>query len=386
MSEPHPPTVAAILTPRGRGAIATVAVAGPQATSIVEQLFAPATPRQLTERPLRDILYGRWLSTSEEIVVSRTEHDRVEIHCHGGVAASKAIIDSLVAAGCTAISWQDFVAREEPNRIRAAAHITLADCRTRRTATILLDQYNGALESAIRHIESLLVNQQTNDAIQAVELLLSRARLGLHLASPWQVVIAGPPNAGKSTLINALLGYERAIVFDQPGTTRDVVTALAAFDGWPVELSDTAGLRESRDPLELAGVEKAQEQLRQADLILLVFDSSQPWSDSEQLLADQWPAALVVHNKIDLVPGAHVHESGPPRPFGIELSALTGHNISQLIEAISSHLVPHPPAPGDAVPFAAEQGSALQEVLKFVQSGFLDLARRTLAAMIEPIV
>jgi tRNA modification GTPase len=386
MSEPLQPTIAAILTPPGRGAIATVAVKGPQAASIVEQLFSPATPRQLTQRPLRDILYGRWLSTNEEIVVSRSQHDRVEIHCHGGIAASKAIINSLVAAGCIALTWQEFVARDEPNRIRAAAHIALAYCRTRRTATIVLDQYNGALEEAIRHVESLIARQQTASAIQSVETLLSRARLGLHLASPWHIVIAGPPNVGKSSLINALLGYERAIVFDQPGTTRDVVTALAAFDGWPVELSDTAGLCDSRDPLERAGVAKAQQRLRQADLIVLVFDRSQRWTDSEQLLADQWPAALVVHNKIDLVPDACGHESGSPRPSGIELSALTGHNISQLIDTISSQLVPYPPAPRDAVPFTAEQVSSLQEVLKSLQSGSLDLARRTLATTVNATV
>jgi tRNA modification GTPase len=385
MSVPLQPTVAAILTPPGRGAIATIAVKGSQSASIVERFFEPATRRTLSERPPGDIVYGRWSSTNEEVVVCRTAADRVEIHCHGGVAASQAIIDSLKSAGCTALTWQEFVARDEPNRIRSAARIALAECRTQRTAAILLDQYQGALESAIGEIKSLLANQQSNDATEMVETLLSRSHLGLHLASPWQVVIAGPPNVGKSSLINALLGYQRAIVFDQPGTTRDVVTALTAFDGWPVELCDTAGLRDSRDALELAGVAKAQEQLRQADVIVLVFDRSQPWTSAEHSLADQWPMALVVHNKVDLVPGAHRHESGPSPP-GIQLSALTGHNIPEFIHAISDCLVPQLPAHGDAVPFTAEQVAALQEALRQIRAGSLDEARRTLTATVETAV
>ncbi len=278
MSEHSEPTVAAILTPTGRGAIASIAIDGPQAAAMVAQLFVPAVSRPFIERPQGDIVYGRWSSSNEDVVACRRNTDRVEIHCHGGVAASRAILDSLVAAGCIAVSWQDFVARDERDRIRAAARVALAECRTQRSAAILLDQYRGALAHAIREIDSVLEHRQTTAAVQSLELLLSRSRLGLHLASPWQVVIAGPPNVGKSSLINALVGYERAIVFDQPGTTRDVVTALTAFDGWPVELSDTAGLRESRDPLELAGVAKAQQQLQQADLILLVFDRLQPWT------------------------------------------------------------------------------------------------------------
>ena len=98
------------------------------------------------------------------------------------------------------------------------------------------------------------------------------------------MVIAGPPNVGKSSLINALLGFQRAIVFDLPGTTRDVVTAVTALDGWPVELSDTAGLRSSDDPLELAGIEQAHRQAAAADCLLLVFDASQPWSARESAI------------------------------------------------------------------------------------------------------
>ncbi len=382
MNEYSEPTVAAILTPPGRGAIATIAIDGPHSAALVEKLFVPATSRPFIERPYGDIVYGRWSSSNEDVVVCRRDAGRVEVHCHGGVAASRAILDSLAAAGCTAVSWQEFVARDEPDRIRAAARVALAECRTQRTAAILLDQYQGALARAIREIDSLLEHRKTAAALQSLGLLLSRSRVGMHLALPWQVVIAGPPNVGKSSLLNALVGYERAIVFDQPGTTRDVVTALIAFDGWPVELSDTAGLCESDDPLELAGVAKAKQQLHTADLIVLVFDRTQPWTRDQQTLAEHWPAALVVHNKLDLCSVARFSEFQTPRPPGIDVSALTGQRLPDLTSAITSRLVPQPPAHGDAVPFTAEQVAALQDTHQQLQAGMLDDARHTLSAII----
>ena len=107
---------------------------------------------------------------------------------------------------------------------------------------------------------------------QQIAILLARADLGRHLVRPWSVVLAGPVNVGKSSLINALAGYGRSIVHHAPGTTRDAVTAATAIDGWPVELCDTAGLRPAATPVERAGIERAQERLAQADLAVLVFD------------------------------------------------------------------------------------------------------------------
>src|SRR5262249_42285045 len=141
-------------------------------------------------------------------------------------------------------------------------------------------------------------------AEELIGQLLNRAPLGAHLTQPWRVVIAGPPNVGKSSLINAILGYERAIVFDQPGTTRDVVTAATALDGWPVELADTAGLPAGVDPLDRAGIERETAQADEADCLLLVFDASQPWTHEHELLIERWPSAIVVHNKHDLVDAA----------------------------------------------------------------------------------
>ncbi len=171
------------------------------------------------------------------------------------------------------------------------------------------------------------------------------------------VVLAGPPNVGKSSLINALVGYPRAIVHDAPGTTRDLVTAPAALAGWPVELTDTAGLRLTDDPLEAAGVELAQARLSSADTIVLVFDIRQPWDETAKRLTARWPAAIVVHNKSDLAaPGLDW------RPEGICTSATTGHGLGELERAIVEHLVPVEPSAGMAVPFAGRQVECLQHI------------------------
>jgi tRNA modification GTPase len=181
------------------------------------------------------------------------------------------------------------------------------------------------------------------------------------LTQPWQIVLAGPPNVGKSSLINCLLGYERAIVFDQPGTTRDVVTALTALDGWPCELSDTAGLRETRDELEQAGVERAQARIAKADLVIVVQEANQvPLnSPNSNLLSPDscLPRILQVLNKIDLasnVPGRQQTATDV-----ICTSAKTGQGIEELITAVVAQLIDRPPDPGEAIPFTPRQAKQL---------------------------
>jgi tRNA modification GTPase len=165
------------------------------------------------------------------------------------------------------------------------------------------------------------------------------------------VVIAGQPNVGKSSLINALAGYERAIVFDTPGTTRDALSVLTAIDGWPVELTDTAGIRTTSDDLEQQAIKRARRLLSVAELIVLVFDLSKPWSAEDQQLLRDFPNAIVVHNKSDIA-AANVD---PMRPTGLPLSARTNAGMSALVQAIGHRLAPHPPLRGEAVPFTDQQ-------------------------------
>lgn len=351
-------TQVAVLTPKGRGAVAVIAVAGPSASSAVGHYFLAANGRALVEQAIGRIVFGRWGQVDgEEVVICRRTVDVVEVHCHGGVVASAAIVDDLRESGCRLIEWSDYLADVEADPISVAARRALADVTTERTAAILLDQYRGATRAAIAEIERLAGSSEVHDRCRAQQLteeLLARASLGRHLTAPWRVVIAGQPNVGKSSLINALLGYERAIVVDTPGTTRDVVTALTAFDGWPVELADTAGLRATSDLVEAAGVERARVQIADADLILLVFDVSASWSSADEALVECFPAALVVHNKIDLA------EASGSRPAGLRVSATTWQGLAELERAIVTQLVPDPPRPGDAVPFARDQVETLQ--------------------------
>src|SRR4029079_15424602 len=154
------------------------------------------------------------------------------------------------------------------------------------------------------------------------------------------------PNVGKSTLVNALVGYERAIVFDQPGTTRDLVSAVTALDGWPIELTDTAGLRKSDQALEQEGIVRAKAEMQVADLVLLVFDATQAWSRNDETLVQEWSNALVVYNKCDLLAaradGTDARDGGPT---GLLTSAKTGVNIAELIGRIVMRLVPAAPPP-----------------------------------------
>jgi tRNA modification GTPase len=319
----------------------------------------------------------------EEVVARVRSNESVELHCHGGRAAVAMVEQALIDQGCRPIDWHQWAWEGSGDPIAAAAWTALAEARTERTAAILLDQYQGALRRAILAIrESLIERQDATRARQQIEPLLARAPLGLHLVRPWRVVVAGAANVGKSSLVNALLGYPRAIVDPAAGTTRDLVTAITAIDGWPVELCDTAGLRPSRHPVEQAGIETAQQSLSTADLVLLVFDLSRPWSATDEELLQSHPKALVVHNKSDLVSPASsplpLAGEGPGvRAAGTVTSALYRTGIEDVLRAIATRLVPDPPEPGAAVPFTQDHMAALVGASRAIASG--DTARATLS-------
>ena len=309
-------------------------------------------------------------AVAEDVIVHRGAANHIEVHCHGGRAAVQRILDDLSSVGATQKSWQQWVAARESSAIRTAARSTLAQATTERTARILLEQYHGALETELKRIINTLRTNASNasliDSVAAdIGRLMSRAAIGLHLVKPWRVAIVGPPNVGKSSLINALLGYQRSIVFDQPGTTRDLVRANAAFDGWPVELIDTAGICESGEMLEAAGIELARQEASSADCVLLVHDVSQPWSDEIAQLVRQWPQAILVCNKCDLLAASHQISSRPR----ILTSAINGQGISELIEVIVAALIPLDLQPTDAVPFTDEHVADLESTRSEIHSG-----------------
>jgi tRNA modification GTPase len=210
----------------------------------------------------------------------------------------------------------------------------------------------------------LLGRGSTAGAAAVLNDLARWSSLGLHLTEPWRVVLTGRPNVGKSSLINALLGFERCIVHTAPGTTRDVVTAHTALDGWPVELADTAGWRVGGDDVEAAGLRRAEQQLRQADLVVLVFDLSAPWTHNDEALRVAWPGALIVYNKCDLPPIA-----SPNRPPGVHISAVQAGGVEGLVRELARRLVPEAPPPGTAVPFTQSQVQAVRSARAALAAG-----------------
>jgi tRNA modification GTPase len=444
------PTSVCLLSPPGRSAVAMIGVVGPSATRVVESQFYPAAPAlrspqgnlkwsRETEHRLRGnqevtrILFGRWGGLQgEEVVVCRrllpnakascAEAQYVEVHCHGGQQAAQRIIDSLVAENCQVIRWEEWTRQQSLDLLQAEARIGLAAALTQRTAAILLDQYQGALRREIEALKEQIVTCRDNlegsctNPAKKITALLSRLNLGSHLTRPWQILLAGRPNVGKSSLMNALVGYARSIVFDQPGTTRDILSATTAMAGWPVQLNDTAGLHEASDPIELQGIGRALEQFSQADLLVWVLDwavlsqtvsiasfegalqlAQQEMADVRQYFPAELPI-LVVLNKIDLA-GKNEEDTNdcgllpeclkeapipspaipsPAFPSLVPTSATTGEGVELLVATMVAHLIPHPPTAGEGVPFNDRQQQLLQQASCQLEQANLQQAIATL--------
>jgi tRNA modification GTPase len=314
---------------------------------------------------------------ADEVVLSIRQVEPfpwLELHCHGGVEVVRLCLELLQRRGVTVCSWQELESLTGGNRLRTTALAALTETRTVRTAAILLDQVNGAFAHAVEAILTAL-DQDVAEAGRLLTELTKHSSLGRHLTRPWRVVIAGAPNVGKSSLINAIAGYQRSIVAPTPGTTRDVISVEIAADGWPIELVDTAGLRSEADPLEAQGIDLAREAVAGADLCLWVLDASAPpiWPDvnSDRL-------RLVV-NKIDREPAwdsEHLANS-------VRISAQTGAGIGELLQDLAQRLVPQKPSPGAALPFTAEMCEAMGTVEKQLGAGQTAEARRLLRQLLS---
>lgn len=359
----HSATVAAIATAPGRSATALVRMSGPRAREIVARV-CPALPMDLPPRhqvlalvrdPRTGTLVDRALVTLFEGPASYTGEDSVEISCHGGFLSPQLVLDALCAAGASLATAGEFTRRALLNGkldlLQAEAILDVIEARSPALHRAAIFQSEKGLSRRIEEVRSSLLRVEAlvayaidfpeedeppvppasiraaaRDALAAVDLLLSTVPRGEMLREGALVVLAGRPNSGKSSLFNALLGIERAIVTDIPGTTRDAVEATLLVDGYPFRLVDTAGLRETADVVEGLGIEVARRFLAGADLVLFCAEDSGPAEEDAEafLAANPGLDVLVVRTKADL------GRAGAGRGEGLRVSVLTGEGIGAL--------------------------------------------------------
>lgn len=368
-------TIAAIATGTGRSAIGIVRLSGEGAVSAAERLFTPFSGGKLAEHPVSTLVYGalrddqkrlidRCLATYSRAPHSYTGEDTVEFQCHGSPAVLTAALEALFAVGVRQAKAGEFTRRAflngQMDLTQAEAVIDLIDAETPAAARCAASQLGGAMRRKIDGIYDELVNlmahfdvvldysdedlepfneteitESIQKAAQELSDLSATYRRGRQLYDGIGCAIVGLPNSGKSSLLNALLGYERAIVTDIPGTTRDTVEEKAAVGGVLLRLIDTAGLRDTEDTVERIGVERSRQALERAELALVLVDGSRPITEEDQeivRMAQQVPQHLVVATKEDRPSFELPVFSGETV---LPLSSVTGAGLEQLEHAIA---------------------------------------------------
>lgn len=363
-------TIVAVATPPGRGALAVVRVSGASALTMGAALVSPwpDEPRRVAHARVRD-------ASGEEIddvvavfyraPASFTGEDAVEITCHGGAVAPALIAAAFVSQGARPAEPGEFTRRAVLNGkldlIQAEAVGDLVDASTRAAQRVALSQLDGGLSRRILGLRDRIIElealaaydidfpeeddgpisperiaQTADDVIAELAGLLATAPMGELVREGAVVVIAGAPNAGKSSLFNALLGRRRAIVTDVPGTTRDALEAVTEADGWPIRLIDTAGLRETTETVERMGIEVSREYLERADVVLACGENELGLAHAVEAVSSSSKAPVIaVHTKADLLRVIPRSEATRDLHF---VSAETGKGLAELASAIARSL------------------------------------------------
>lgn len=362
-----------ILTPTGRGAVGVVSVRGSNAIEMVDRVFRPATASRLGGSPRGRIRHGRigeGTGDSVVVVVRSGPVDVVEVHGHGGRAALSMIVEKLESVGVRPRSNAGRLGRSSP---AWDAFKLLPSATGLKAAEVLIGQSWGLLDRELSRLADQ-IEVDADGVAEALDRLVVRGlRVGLKLSGGWTVALAGPPNAGKSRLLNAIAGYERAIVAERPGTTRDVVRLATACRGWPVWFDDTAGLRLTDDPLERAGQDRARSAQKQADLVIVVLDGSVPLGDAERAVLADYPGALRVASKSDL-PARWSAERMDAR----RVSGLSGEGIATLLESVIDRLLPEPPTVDEPMLTLPTHVRRLERASGCLRAGRSDRAARLL--------
>ncbi len=360
-----PETIAAVATPFGEGAIALLRVSGPRAIAVVDRLattaktkpsaFPPRRQRLVALHDLTGQLLDESLLSVHRAPSSYTGEDVVEITCHGGILLTRRVLEALLAAGARAAEPGEFTQRAFLNGrmdlTQAEGVMDLIHAQTDLALRAASEQLAGRLGeriaglredllSLVAHVEAYIdfpdedIDPETGTALLArvdgilaiLDALLATAEQGRILREGVRTVIYGAPNVGKSSLLNALVGHERAIVSETPGTTRDTIEEFINVRGLPLRMIDTAGLRDTDDPLENAGIIRTRRTLANADLTLHVVDGSLPPPASAPEPTGG-AATILVCNKSDL--GTHPAWTG-----AVRVSCRAGEGIDALADTI----------------------------------------------------
>ena len=353
-------TIAALATPFGAGAVALVRMSGPRAVEIADEVFRGR--RLVIDVPAGRVVQGRIErggAVVDEVLLtvfraprSYTGEDVVEVSGHGGVVVAQSVLDALLSAGARMAAPGEFTQRAFLNGkmdlTQAEAVMDLINARGEAAARAAAGQLEGRLGrvverlreealTALAHLEAFIdfpeegidpesgkaLLRRVDDLSGAATRLLSTADEGRMLREGVRLVIHGEPNAGKSSLLNLLVGYDRAMVSEIPGTTRDTIEENLTLRGIPFRVVDTAGLRESSDPLEIEGMRRTRRHLEQADVLVHVVDAAAVGGEIQP-----GEREVLVLNKIDLC-------SDRGLPAGaIAMCCLDGRGLEQLVDAV----------------------------------------------------
>jgi len=367
-------TIAAVSTPRGEGGIAIIRISGSDSLRILDSLYRPSRNGGFDSHrfyygsiidPNTDVILDEIMSVYMKAPKTFTREDVVEIHCHGGTLVVQLILAAVLATGARLAQPGEFTKRAFLNGrvdlVQAEATIDIIRAKTAAAALLAQSHREGFLSARIneirddlRHILALLeayldfpdedlgdadialVNDLSCTALSKSSQLLDSYQEGRVLRDGVSVIIAGKPNAGKSSLLNMLLSEKRAIVTSVPGTTRDIIEEVVNIRGLPVTLLDTAGICVSDDPVEKEGIHRALVRIPTADLVIILLDGSRPFDQDDVLSFEAVgnTAHLTVINKSDLPSRLIIPES-----FSLEqthfISTSTGEGIESLRDAIA---------------------------------------------------
>jgi tRNA modification GTPase len=369
--------IVALATPPGRSALAVVRLSGAGALDVAARVIRPFLADPARTAHLAEFVgpdgtaVDRGLYLVFRAPASYTGEDAVECFCHGGLVTPARLVAALEAAGARPAAPGEFTRRAVLNgrmdlvQAEAVGDLIAADAPTQARAALArleggLSRRLAALREELVTLLALLAYDidfpgEDDGPVDAAEprvrlaavrarvaRLLATAPAGARLREGALVVLAGPPNAGKSSLFNALLGRDRAIVTEIPGTTRDAIEAHAALDGWPVRLVDTAGVRDAEDRIERMGVEVSRRWLDAADLVLWCEEGEGTPAPAPEIPADR---VLPISTKSDLHDPTHPFLRGPPRH--LRVSAVNGEGLGELREAIVARLYGDGTIPAD---------------------------------------